>query len=570
MKKIFYLSAMLVFAIALINSSAQAQCPYYTPFPQPSITPCIAEKPCGIYIIYSGTSPSTTYKQYKDYYDGIFLRIPWTDLVEPAVNYFNEINPNALQNIADKISFAKKEHKQVSVVIEAGQYIPTWLPMFLQNTPVYNYVDILNFGNGNAEHHDIAAAPWEKKFKDYYKEVIYNFYYALCNTNTNGNLNDPLIDYITMIKLGGVTIKNEETRLPNEDDSFAGPDPDNSSAPTCATDMVTAWHSVNPKYTPDVLIDAWQDMATYIQTTFYDKYVNLVVIEDPHAFPPTDCLGEPLDNAYFGNFNCHAGLPVSLNNIPCPTVTAYEGSNGKFHKNLYHNSNSCSYNVTEELIRRSCDLFSSSCLAINSTSLNIPAFANSTYPINQFPDLPDLAVIGFQQHHQNYGCTTCNPLPWTSQQLGDAIQNGIDNHASFIELQENSFKYFTDGNAVSAYTDASGCTWENVLEWAHCTFLRKCGSPIQCEIPCDDQRIQTPLSFSSEGNNIHIKNNQQAELYHYTIHDATGRLVKSGDLKVTAGDNVMDTKEFNLIPSVYILRMHSQMGISSVYKMLIK
>lgn len=539
----------LLFTV-FVNSSS-AQCPDYSPYPVPG-PPCTLTPPCGIYIVKNTHDPNLNYQDHPLYYDGIYLKIRWDDL-QPAMGM---IDGDQWATIRTAFQWAEdNNYKQICIGVSAGENTPAWV---IANMGAGNYfTDVINiqgFGSSKCEQLRWVPVPYEWTFINAYNEMMNMLHHMLSiNLTANGVR---FINMVTMVKLSGINMNSDETRLPVEDRSFRTTDPcvTANGLVYCSDDMVANWISVN--YTPDFVLFAWEQIQTHTKLLFNNAYLNVVAIPDPKAFPPIDCNGNAITT---GINSC-----LVTNGCP-PTTNGIEyHPNGKCHNLNYNRNEKISginygpdyYNLTSEIIFKATNLFSP-CLAVNGTFLS--NISNTAFLTADYPDLPNYSLIGYQQEHQEY-CATCTY--WTTLEFQQTISNGIAGLASFIELHPNTVDYF-----ANITPGPNG--FANYMDWAHNEVFCYC-SPSCRTGSSSTNGTQNNLSIKVIGDVIHVKNDGKNEQGYYEIYDAVGKKIIHEDLLLNRGDNEINIYNLNLSSSLYILKVYCGNNIPSTQKLLVR
>ncbi len=167
----------LVFAVVSSCIMAQSPCPSYKYTSYPPRThvneECTDIKPCGIFIIKNAKYPDLNYQTVDQYYDGIFIKIPW-NLLQPSgagpfpFAWFN-------QHVISIIDFADQRGKQVSIAVMAGEDTPDWvIANMTNNFPCVQNITQFGVIANNAKCEGLAnvPAPWDHTFKQNYKGMI--------------------------------------------------------------------------------------------------------------------------------------------------------------------------------------------------------------------------------------------------------------------------------------------------------------------------------------------------------------------------------------------------------------
>ncbi len=474
MKKIIFTLSLAVYSILC----SFGQCLQFQ-YPPPPCNPCpvITEKPCGIYVIVNLENPVVAscstgacpvnlhpfcYKNYPEYYNGIFIKFRWKDLqpLTGSNGWQNSFDPAFLTTLLSVFDFAENNPygvKQISIGIVAGNGTPDWVINGMLNQAhcfgcggnSLNY--IAHFGSANAQVQiiDNYPVPWDGNFTGAYNQMMLDFHTYLMSAHTsNGTLYNNLVK---MIKLTGVNINYEETRLLNQDDSFYYTDPATGNN-TCATDVIPLWQGPLVQYTHDKVVNAWALMATNTKNIFTSQFLNLVILPTPGAFPPFDCQ-MPGPNTFV--------CPLSSQQY-CYIPSCYSGQGCVLNNDCHHyNYDPAAFpDITEQLVRYSL-LNLGPKIAINSTFLN--KNPNSTMQII-FPNtnIPPYGMIGYQQLEMDYYNA------WPDIAFKNTVLNAVNSRGQFLELFPATISWF-------ACRPESG--YANLMDWANRTMQNQCGVP---------------------------------------------------------------------------------------------
>jgi hypothetical protein len=554
-----YLTLIL---ISIAMNFVFAQCDHniysYTPYPPTTQAPeCAALKPCGIFVIVHVTNANpnpNSYQGHKEYYDGIYIDLRWNEL-QPQSGVLDAAPGGYWDKVKDIFQFADDNQKQVSIGVKAGENTPDWA-MGLGYSCQKN---IKFFGDANCETLKNVPAPWDLNFISNYNSMISLLRHALQIGHTAQGTK--YVDMVRMVKLEGVNMNSDETKLPVEDNSFEGYPPNYFScnicdnAKNCADDMVTNWVDIG--YTPDKVINAWQQIQDNTSLIFADKYIDLVVLPDPNTFPPIDCNGYAIPN---DDCPVLTQLPCSGNVVPCGVFNGNTAFDGSCHIHDYNSINplidppNCHPNITDEIVYRAVKLYRP-CLAINSTFLNTNA-SHSAYLANRYPGLEQYALIGYQMMHY------VNPY-WTGSKFIDVINNGLNAHASFIEIHEALLDYFAGSlnpGPPVPYTD-----W---MDYAHRYFRCMACNPAECvpghRMAGNEKENENNITVLNTENEIRLVNEGAVQSCHFTVYDMMGKNVTEKDFIVNPGETIITKNDFNLASSHYVFKIDYENGSKTI------
>ena len=200
--------------------------------------------------------------------DGMLLVGLWST-IEPSMGQYQW---NALDQW---IAFAMANGKDVTLVIRAGDGIPSWLfqaaPSGAGATPL-NFTISPHEGKTNICVSETLPAPWDPAFLHRWDTLLSAI---AAHLKSNGTYNA-----VTTLRLTGINRTSDELRLPAETAQSTGL--------PCVSDSLATWQAAG--YRPSKLVAAWDAITTSFQKAFPDKFFSVAIITNPPqlAFPTID------------------------------------------------------------------------------------------------------------------------------------------------------------------------------------------------------------------------------------------------------------------------------------------
>jgi hypothetical protein len=224
----------------------------------------------GIYV--AGPYVNNPYPDYvfsSPYVTGIAIRLPWK-YFEPQPGKYD------WSFLDSEMGRAVSANKKISLAIWAGGGAPDWLQS--QNIPGFNIHT--EGGNGGEGHDFFIPLVWNPT----YINVWCQFVAAL---SQHLQSNSAVWNALTQVKITGINVLSEETRLPAE---LQGGN--NRSNAVGSTDN---W--VKNGYHPLLVAKAFFQIADTFAKYFPDKILSIPIIAGNRGFPPIDDNGNSVSQA---------------------------------------------------------------------------------------------------------------------------------------------------------------------------------------------------------------------------------------------------------------------------------
>ena len=253
--------AALLFAIALIRSTAQAQNP-------PADLRGVYVYTNDVSQITTGTANQLTASFSVPGVDGVAIVIGW-DAIEPALGQYQFALLD--QWIAQVSALGKK----IDLVIPAGASTPAWL---FQSAPTGAGATELNFTvsphAGSTGVCDIVnlAAPWDPAFLSSMGRHAGGGFRSSQGAGT--------YSAISLVRITGINRTTEELRLPAETAASTGL--------ACVSNSIATWQQAG--YRPSLLLQAWNTVLGSFTKSFPDKSFAVSIIPND-AFPGSRRMG---------------------------------------------------------------------------------------------------------------------------------------------------------------------------------------------------------------------------------------------------------------------------------------
>lgn len=209
--------------------------------------------------------------------DGMLLVGLWS-AIEPSMGQYQ------WSALDQWIGFAVANGKKITLVIRAGDGIPSWL---FQPAPAGAGATPLNFtisphdGKTNICVTETLPAPWDPAFLNRWDTLLGA---VAAHLKSNGTYSA-----VTALRLTGINRTSDELRLPAETAQSTGL--------SCVSDSLATWQAAG--YRPSKLLAAWDATTTSFQKYFPDKAFSVAIITNPPqlAFPTIDENGAIMTGA---------------------------------------------------------------------------------------------------------------------------------------------------------------------------------------------------------------------------------------------------------------------------------
>jgi hypothetical protein len=255
-----HIIATVILASAAVCSSAPATAREATP-PKP---PRAADTTwVGLYVSSkvlaspNDSLPDTIYQEGQVH--GVFIRVPWNNIEPQKGTYVWNLLDNELTR-------ARKNRKQVSIGINTGSYVPSWL----YAKGVENATLTVDTRHGCRT--ITIPMPWDQTYQREYAALMQ----ALAS-HLNGA--------VSVVKITPITEWTEETRMPGE----RGPRPNGRCTTTSNALAIMQAHG----YRPSKVVAAWQQAAK-AEASAFPKAVMSIATLTSRDFPLIDESGNTI------------------------------------------------------------------------------------------------------------------------------------------------------------------------------------------------------------------------------------------------------------------------------------
>lgn len=214
----------------------------------------------GIYVATDWQKPVEEYVLQSPAVDGIFLRLYW-DRLQTSENSFDwsYLDPE-LKRIA-------KAGKTISIGVAAGSHSPEWI--YQAGVPSLNFDEFRKQGKGKRFSIKIPV-PYNEKYLQIWTGFITSF-------ATHLKSMPDVYSHISLVKLTGINETTVEIRLPAQKEI--------SNEKGTSTDAPAIWKTAG--YTPQRVLNAWNQILNSFYDNFENKYVSIAVIPK-RGFPSID------------------------------------------------------------------------------------------------------------------------------------------------------------------------------------------------------------------------------------------------------------------------------------------